>query len=201
MAGKVSFRLKGALLGGCNCDWGCPCNFEVAPSYGVCEGEYVWCIEQGHYADTKLDGLNIGMLFHSPAAIHLGNMTMAAVVDERASTPQRAAIEKIFSSVAPFEVFYSLTSTFLGIRFAAFEVQLDGIHSRVKIPEVLELGLTPMTNPVTGKPELATLTKPAGFTSQVSELCATAVERSAMEGLSYDHSGKYGEYASFDYTG
>tara|TARA_B100000315_G_scaffold169291_1_gene157860 strand:- start:726 stop:1112 length:387 start_codon:yes stop_codon:yes gene_type:complete len=128
-------------------------------------------------------------------------MTMAAVVDERASTPQRAAIEKIFSSVAPFEVFYSLTSTFLGIRFAAFEVQLDGIHSRVKIPEVLELGLTPMTNPVTGKPELATLTKPAGFTSQVSELCATAVERSAMEGLSYDHSGKYGEYASFDYTG
>jgi hypothetical protein len=201
MADKVSYRLKGAVLGGCNCDWGCLCNFEVAPSYGVCEGEYIWCIEQGHYADTKLDGLNFGMFLHSPAAIYLGNLTMAAVVDERASAPQRAAMEKIISGVAPFEVFFSLTSTFLGIRYAAFEVHLEGIHSRVNIPEVFELGLTLMTNPVTGAPELATLTKPTGFTSEVSELCTTVVERLAVEGLPSDHSGKYGEYAPFEYTG
>jgi hypothetical protein len=201
MADRDSYRLKGALLGGCNCDWGCPCNFEVPPSYGVCEGEYIWCIEQGHYADTKLDGLTFGMFFHSPAAIHLGNLTMAAIVDERARAPQRAAIEKMISSVAPFEVFLSLTGAFLGIRYGAFEVHLDGIHSQVKIPEVFELRLTPMTNPVTGEPELATLTKPTGFTSEVSELCATAVERSAVEGLSYDHSGKHGEYAPFEYAG
>jgi len=140
------------------------------------------------------------MFFHSPAAIHLGNLTTATIVDERASASQRAAIEKIISSVAPFELFLSLSSTLLGTRYAAFEVHLDGIHSRVKIPDVFELGLTPMTNPVTGEPELATLSKPAGFTSEVSELCATAVERLAIEGLAYDHSGKYGEYAPFEYA-
>jgi len=140
------------------------------------------------------------MFFHSPAALHLGNMTMLTVVDERASASQRAAIERIISSVAPFEVFFSLTSNFLGIRYAAFEVQLDGIHSRVRIPEVFELGLTTMTNPVTGEPELATLNKPTEVTSRVSELCATAVDRLAIQRPSCDQGGKYGEYAPFEYA-
>src|SRR5216684_5913383 len=56
----------------------------------------------------------------------------------------------------------------------------------------LELALAPMINPVTGEEEPATLMKPKGFTAQVQELCATAVLRFSKEGLSYDHSGKYG---------
>lgn len=73
MVEKISYHLKGATLGGCSCDWGCPCNFEVPPSRGFCEGEYVWCVEQGHYGDARLDGLCFGMFVHSPAAIHLGD--------------------------------------------------------------------------------------------------------------------------------
>ena len=43
--------------------------------------------------------------------------------------------------------------------------------------------------------------KPKGFTAQVQELCATAVLRFSKEGLSYDHSGKYGESCRFEYKG
>ncbi|HZA22794.1 MAG TPA: DUF1326 domain-containing protein, partial [Dehalococcoidia bacterium] len=99
----------------------------------------------------------------------------------------------------PFSVFFSLTSNFLGFRYAPFEVHLDGIRSRITIPRIYELELTPMTNPVTGEIELATLLKPTGFTSQQSELCTTTVERFNTEGLSYDHSGRYGEFAPFEY--
>src|SRR5918999_1762991 len=105
------------------------------------------------------------MFVHSPAAIHLGNLTTVVIVDERADERQRQAIEAMINNAPPFSVFFSLTSNFLGFRYAPFEVHLDGIRSRITIPRIYELELTPMTNPVTGEIELATLLKPTGFTS------------------------------------
>ena len=201
MAEGISYHLEGAVLGGCSCDWGCPCNFEAPPTRGFCEGEYIWCVERGHYGDARLDGLCFGMFYYSPAAIHLGNLVTIVIVDERASVQQREAIESMITNAPPFSIFCSLTSKFLGFLYAPFEVHLDGIRSRVTIPGVYELGLTPMTNPVTREIELATLLKPTGFTSQQQELCTTTVERFRTEGLSYDHSGRYGEFAPFEYAG
>lgn len=201
MVEQRSYYLKGVNLGGCSCDWGCPCNFEVAPSQGFCEGEYVWCVEEGHYGDTSLEGVRFGLFFHSPAAIHLGNLTTTGVIDQRAGEQQRQAVESMITSVPPFSVFMDLTSNFLGIRYAPIEVRLDGIHSKVTIPEMYDLELTPMTNPVTGEIELATLTKPTGFTANQSELCTTAMHRFRAQGLSYEHPGRYGEFAPFEYKG
>ena len=201
MVEKQSYHLKGANLGGCSCDWGCPCNFEVAPSRGFCDGEYVWYVEQGRYGDTSLDGLSFGIFLHSPAAIHLGNLTAAAVVDERASEQQRQAIEAMVTNAPPFNVFMDLTSNFLGFRYAPIEVHLDGINSKVTIPGIYDLQLAPMTNPVTGEVELATLMKPTGFTSQQSELCATSMHRFSVPGLSYEYPGRHGEFAPYEYKG
>src|SRR5262249_52090754 len=39
------WRLEGTLLIACNCDYGCPCNFNALPSYGKCEGGWLWHIE------------------------------------------------------------------------------------------------------------------------------------------------------------
>jgi hypothetical protein len=201
MAEQSSYSLKGVFVAGCSCDWGCPCNFEAPPTQGFCEGGGIWQVEQGHYRHVPLDGLRFGMFAHSPAALHLGNVTMLALVDDRADARQREAIEAMLPTVQPFSIFYSLTSTFLGLHYVAIEVQLEGIRSRVTIPGTLELALAPITNPVTGEEEPATLLKPKGFTSQVQELCATAVLRFSREGLAYDHSGKYGEFSPFEYKG
>ncbi|MBI3798287.1 MAG: DUF1326 domain-containing protein [Deltaproteobacteria bacterium] len=198
---KIPYYLKGVSLGGCSCDWGCPCNFEAPPTRGFCEGSAIWHVEQGHYGDVRLDGLRIGMSVHSPAALHLGNVTLLALVDDRADARQREAIEALFPTTPPFSIFYSLASTFLGFHYVPIEMQMEGIRSRVTIPETLELALAPMINPVTGEEEPATLLKPKGFTSQLQELCATAVLRFSKEGLSYDHSGKYGEFSPFEYKG
>src|SRR5712691_8478328 len=77
---------------------------------------------------------------------------------------------------------------------------LTGFRSRLTIPETVVWQLTPMKNPVTGEDEYATLLKPTGFTSKRQELCATETFRLTTEGLSYDHSGKYGEFSPFEYT-
>lgn len=201
MAEQISYHLKGVFVGGCSCDWGCPCNFEAPPTRGFCEGGGVWHIEQGHYREVPLDGLRIGVSAHSPAALHLGNVTLLCLVADQADLRQRQAIEAMVPKTPPFNIFYSLASTFLGFHYVPIEMHLEGIRSRVTIPETLELALAPMINPVTREEEPAILMKPKGFTSQVQELCATAVLRFSKEGLAYDHSGKYGEFSPFEYKG
>jgi hypothetical protein len=42
VAEKMSYYLKGVVLAGCSCAWGCPCNFEAPPTKGFCEGEDLW---------------------------------------------------------------------------------------------------------------------------------------------------------------
>jgi len=201
MAEEKKYSLKGQLLSGCNCDWGCPCNFEAAPSYGRCEGAYIWHVETGNFDGVALDGATFGQFGMFPAAIHLGNGTMLNVIDERLTPPQREAVETVLQFVPPFSVFHDLSPNFLGFSYRPLEIHLDGIRSSIKIPGVLDLQLGPMKNPVTGEDELATLTKPTGFTSKIQELCSAERFKFEVAGRSYDYSGKYGEFCPFEYSG
>jgi len=202
MAENISYHLKGVGLCGCSCNWGCPCNFEAPPTQGFCEGGYFWHVQDGTYGHVALHGLTFAWLAHSPGPLHLGNLTSLYLVDERATPAQRQAIEELLTTnptVMPFSIFKALTSTLLGIRYVPFVLNLKGTQSRVKVGDILDLQLTPMKNPVTGEEEPVTLLKPKGFTSHQQELCTTATFRLTSEGLSYDHSGKYGESFAFEY--
>ncbi len=201
MTQEKNYHLKGHLLGACNCAWGCPCNFEEPPSYGPCEGVYLWQVDSGHYNGVDLSGLVISEVSKFPEAIHLGNGTSVYLLDERANDEQRQAMESMIKNEAPFSVFIDLPPTFLGFRYVPFQVTIDGINSHATIPGKLDMHLTPMKNPVTGEDELATLNKPTGFTSQIQELCTTSVFKADADGLSVDFPGKYGEFCPFEYSG
>ena len=199
----VNYHLKGTILGACNCEWGCPCNFEAPPSNGNCEGGYVWHFEQSEFDGVNLDRLSVALFSSSPSAVHEGNMTSIVFIDEKADQNQREVLESLTgpdSEVAPWGIFMSLTTKFLGFYYVPIELELRGINSKVTIPRILDLELTPMRNPVTGEDELATLLKPTGFTSYEQELCSTSSQKLSTDGLSYDYSGKYGEFGPFDYT-
>ena len=111
------------------------------PARVFCEGEYVWCLDQGEYEGVQLDGLNFGMFCHSPAAIHLGNLTTAVIVDVRANPEQKVVLKSKLTKIVPFGISSDLTRNFLGIRYEEFEVHLDGIQSRINSTEVYELWL------------------------------------------------------------
>ena len=55
------WRLNGTVLIACNCDWGCPCNFNAPPTTGKCEGGWTWHIDRGSFGDVTLDGLNFSV--------------------------------------------------------------------------------------------------------------------------------------------
>ena len=200
MAEQLAYRLKGHLLGACSCDWGCPCNFEARPTQGFCEGSYVWHVEEGHYHGTSIAGSTFGLFISFPGAPHEGNGTGVVLIDEKVPAAQRTTLESMVQQIPPFSIFHSLLSHFLGFRYAPFDLHFNGIHSRLTIPSTVEYRLTPMTNPVTGENEYATLHKPTGFTSKTQELCTTESFRFTTEGLSFDHSGKYGEFSPFEYV-
>ena len=200
MAEHKSYFLKGTLLGACNCDWGCPCNFEAPPTPGWCEGVYVWHLERGHYAGVTLDGSTFAMGSRYPGAVHEGNGTTVFMIDERVPVERRGVIESMIQEISPFNIFMDLTSNFLGFRYLPFNLRLEGIRSRVTIQDTFEMQLAPIVNPVSGQDELATLNKPTGFTSQVQELCSAATNRLNHEELSFDYAGKYGEFSPFEYA-
>ena len=200
MAQPKAYSLKGRLLSGCNCDWGCPCNFEVTPTDGFCEGMYLWHIDKGHYEGTTLDGSTFAMYSRFPGAIHEGNGTSLVLVDDHVPPERRPVIESMVQDTPPFSIFLDLTSNILGFRYLPFDLRLDGIRSSLTIPGTYKLQLEPMKNPVTGEDELAILNKPTGFTSQVQELCSAESNWFNAEGISYDYRGKYGDFSPFEYS-
>ncbi len=196
------WNLKGVLLGACSCDWGCPCSFNARPTQGFCEGGYVWHVRAGTYDGVDLTGLTFGWLGHSPGPLHEGNVTAVVVADERATPPQRAALEALTSGQngGPWTIFASVTAKRLPTQFARFDVKIDGLKSRAVAGKLLHEELAPITNPVTGAAEELQLRKPTGFTSKWADLGKTATLKVDVGEIRFDHSGKYGEYAEFEYS-
>ena len=58
--------ISAVQFGSCNCDYGCPCQFESKPTLGHCTGFAAAEILEGHFGATKLDGLRFVMLYAWP---------------------------------------------------------------------------------------------------------------------------------------
>ncbi len=200
------WSMKGTMVGACNCDWGCPCNFDAYPSKGFCEGVYTMEVKEGRYGSIDLAGVKFTWGGKAPGAIHEGNVTSQLVLDAAMTTDQQEAIKTLWRGGGvgmPFDVFASVTTVWLDPVVAPIDIKWDGIRSEVKVGKgkIYEASISRIKNPVTGDEEEIYLDKPSGFTSLRSELGMSLVHRFSTEGLSFDDSGQYAEYAEFSYQG
>ena len=53
----LGWLIRGPKIASCNCDYGCPCEFNGRPTRDTCEGLEAHLIEEGHFGDLRLDGL------------------------------------------------------------------------------------------------------------------------------------------------
>ena len=197
----ADWELSGTVLVGCNCDYGCPCNFNAPPTSGDCEGGWVWHIDKGRYGDVELDGLTLAVLADWPKAIHEGGGKAIALYDERADDRQREALEALLrgGEGGPWGVFIN-TYELLDVIPAPVEFEADGERSRYKIGDYAELQVEPIKNPVTGDEIRAAVVLPSGLVFNEGWCAASGVFR--VDGpIAYDHSGKQAEYAEFSYKG
>lgn len=196
----ADWALTGTVLVGCNCDYGCPCNFNAPPSRGDCEGGWVWHIEQGTYDEVDLSGLTLGLFADWPGAIHEGNGKAVAFYDERADERQAEALEALLhgGEGGPWGIFIN-TYELSGVKAAPVELEIAGERSRCKVGELAELQMEPIKNPVTGDETRSGVTLPNGLVFNEGWCAASTVFR-VNDGVSYDHSGKQAEWAPFSYS-
>ncbi len=180
----VQWTMEADYLQACNCDYGCPCEFEAPPTRGACEGTGVWRIATGRYGNVRLDGLSFGFVARWPGALHLGNGVAQLLFDERATPEQRDALLQIASGKAggmPFEVIAMTLSKVLEPQYVPIEFKLDGRNSQAKIGRVASMTMQPIKNPVTGQPEGLRVDHDTGFIFKVAECVSANWQASAGE--------------------
>jgi hypothetical protein len=197
-----AWSIRGQVVLGCNCDFGCPCNFNGLPSTGKCEGNWNWHIEEGSYGEVPLSGLNLSVAVNWPGAIHEGNGEALVVVDEAADARQREALLALISGRAggPWKIIGTTISRLHPPEFAAYQVSLDGFTSSVKAGSFVELSLVPVKNKVTGVEVHPRAVLPEGFVFKEADLAASSTFRISGP-VSFDHSGRYAAAAPFEYQG
>lgn len=167
----VEWHMQGAELTNCNCNVGCPCQFNSLPSHGHCRAYMFMQIDEGRFGEVSLDGLRWGGLFAWPGPIHLGGGTAMVVVEERASPAQRAAIEAVASGQETdpgsliTQVFSTTLSSVLPTQVRPIDLSIDmkARTARLRVPGLLDGAADAIRNPVTGQPHVVSVKLPNGF--------------------------------------
>jgi hypothetical protein len=93
----TDWHIEGEWFKNCNCDPGCPCDFNARPTQGFCEGMAAMRITKGHFGDVDMAGVKWGGIVRWPGAIHEGNGELVPFIDAEASDEQRNGIFEIAS--------------------------------------------------------------------------------------------------------
>ena len=142
----TEWQLSGVEFTNCNCNWGCPCQFNGLPSHGNCCALIFVQIESGRYGKVPLDGLRFGALWSWPQAVHMGNGTRQAILDERADAAQRAALEAICEGrdtdpgTLIWPIFATTVTTSLPtlVRPIDLKIDVDARSAMLRVPGVAE---------------------------------------------------------------
>ena len=198
----MAWELKGTVVIACNCDYGCPCNFNALPTTGKCEGSWTWHVDRGAFGGTSLDDLTFTIAVNWPGAIHEGNGEAVILVDERADEAQRDAIAELVRGGVggPWGVLAWTWPTVHGPKPVPYDVQLDGVNSRVKAGDSFEVVSETIKNPVTGAEVHPGATLPEGIVFKEGDFGSSTTFRLSDE-VAFEHPGKYTAVGPFDYSG
>ncbi len=174
----AEWTIRGVEYGNCNCNYGCPCQFNSPTTHGNCEAVVSGHIEEGHFNGTPLDGLNWAILLYWPGEIAEGNGRQQVIIDERATEEQRDGLRRILHGedttpgATHFFVYNSTMSEVLDTLYAPIELEIDveARSGRLNVPGVVESRGTPIIDPNSGSEHRARINLPNGFEYTVAEM-------------------------------
>ena len=174
----IPWEMQALEFANCNCDFGCPCQFNALPTHGNCEAVVGLDITKGFFGDVKLDGLKAVGVMKWPGPIHMGKGQAFLIVDERASEAQRNAILTIMTGgeTAPgatiFSVFASTLEKAFDPEFKKIDIEIDVDRrlGRISVAGLIDATGEPIRNPVTGAEHRARIDLPDGFEYEIAEI-------------------------------
>jgi hypothetical protein len=176
MATKWNFEAE--YIQSCNCDYGCPCNFNALPTQGNCEALVSWHIKKGTFGSTKLDGVTFAWGLWWPKAIHMGSGVGRVYIDTKAKPAQKEAIEKITGGSeggGVFAIFPSTLAKAFPPKSAKIDFKYKGIDSSFSVEGIGEVHSEHIKNPVTGAPFEGFILLPDGINMKKSTV--TSIRR------------------------
>ena len=202
--------VEGVQFGGCNCAYGCPCQFEAGPTQGNCRGVEVLRIDKGHFENLDLSGLKIAMFYAWPGPISEGKGELQAIIDEHANLEQRVALDKILHGEETEEaathwwVFCAMSDTVHPTLFKPieFEIDIDKVTARVSIPGVLEGTGGPIRPDHTDNSiHRAQIVIPDGIEFELAEMGSASVRSGSECAVELDISDCYGQFNQLRHSG
>ena len=172
--------MQGTEYGHCNCNWGCPCQFNALPTHGHCRAHSFFQIDKGRFGDISLDGVRWGILAAWPGPIHEGKGVLQIVVGDQATAQQRAAVETVArgGEIEPgkliMQVFTAVIETYLPVMVKPIELEIDIERrvAKVNVPGLIEANAEPIRNPITGAEHRIRVTIPDGFEFVTAEFAS-----------------------------
>ena len=139
----TDWYMEGPYVKNCNCDPGCPCDFNQHPTHGHCEGMAGMRIDRGRFGDVELDGLAWGAVYRWPGALHEGNGEIQPLLDEAASEEQKNALLQILSGQNGGTFFEVLAVIAPNVKEPLsvpieFEVDFEQRSARIRYGDVVE---------------------------------------------------------------
>lgn len=203
----IDWQVEAVSFGSCNCDYGCPCQFEQKPSRGHCRGFEAGRIERGHFGDVPLDGLCYALIYSWPGAIYEGNGTIQAVIDARADEQQRRALATILYGGETEEakthwwVYHAMSSQAHEPITARidFEVDIEKRMGRVSIPGLLQSSGRPIISPSTGGEHRVRIDIPDGIEFETAEIGSASTR--ASQPIELDLKDTYGQFNLVRHSG
>ena len=203
----IDWTLQAVSFGNCNCDYGCPCQFERPPSQGNCRGFEVGRIERGHFGNVILDGLCYALLYAWPGAIYEGHGAIQAIIDEDADEEQRNALATILyggeTEVAKTHwwVYRAMSTTIQEPIFKSidFEIDIERRTARVSIPTILESTGRPILSPATGEQHRVRIDIPNGIEFEIAEIGSASTSATGL--IDLDLKDSFGQFNIVRHSG
>jgi hypothetical protein len=206
-----TWSIEGPWFKNCNCDPGCPCDFNQAPTHGQCEGIIAMRIDRGHFGDVSLDGVKFVGAAYWPGRIDEGDGHIVPIVEESASEDQRNAILTLLSGDAGgtlFEIFSAVCPHVREPIFAPIEFEFD-IESRrghLKVGDVVESEVETLRGIDPPDPYRVLVRIPGGFEytgpgDEAETALAKTLRVSAGGELDYQHTDSHSSMAIVKHEG
>ena len=188
-----AWSFKGLHFANCNCDYGCPCQFNALPTDGTCKAVVAWQINEGYCGETKLDGLKVATTYAWNNPIHEGNGEMQVIVDDSATEDQRRALVGIMNGEYTdpgkimIQIYRSMCTKIHDPIFAPIDMDIDinGRRAHLKVDGILETELEPIKNPVTGAEHRARFDLPNGKEFNSAEVASGTTKSTGAVNLDF----------------
>ena len=180
----VDWMIKGPEIATCNCDWGCPCQFNALPTHGDCRAAVAMRIDEGHFGDVDLSGMLWANVLEWPGPIHEGGGAAQIVMNDGSSEEQRSALMEILAGreTEPGATIFNVFETVVEIvhppmfKPIEFEIDIDARVAKFAVEGIVSGTTEPIRNPITGDPHRAQVTLPNGFEYTTAEYCSSTVK-------------------------